>query len=80
MFLLKKKEMRKPECREGKESNKDMRKISRTAPTAISIQRKALAGGGPVTIFFRTNRKRKRKKPVQTALTGNISLVSATAC
>ena len=72
--------MRKPECREGKEKNQDMRKINRTASTAISVQRKALAGGEAVTIFFRTNRKRKRKRPVQTALTGSISPVSATAC
>lgn len=57
-----------------------MRKINRTAPTAISVQRKALAGGEAVTTFFRTNRKRKRKKPVQTALTGSIPPVSATVC
>lgn len=35
---IKNKEMRKPECREGKESDKDIRKINRTAPTAISVQ------------------------------------------
>ncbi len=40
----KKKEMRKPECREGKERNKDMRKINRTVPAAISVRRKAHAG------------------------------------
>ena len=72
--------MRKPECREGKESDKDMQKISRTAPTAIFTQRKALAGGEAVTISFRTNRRRKRWKPVQTVLTGSIFPVSATAC
>jgi hypothetical protein len=72
--------MRKPECREGKENNQDMRKISRTAPTAISVQRKALAGGINAIIFFQTNRKRKRKKPVQTVLTGCIFPVSATVC
>ena len=38
------KEMRKPECREGKERKQDMRKINRTAPTAISVKRKAPAG------------------------------------
>ena len=37
-------EMRKPECREGKERNESMRKINRTAPTAISVKRKASAG------------------------------------
>lgn len=37
-------EMRKPECREGKERNQDMRKINRTAPTAISVKRRASAG------------------------------------
>ena len=38
------KEMRKPECREGKERNQGMRKINRTVPTAISVKRKAHAG------------------------------------
>ena len=41
---VKNKEMRKPEYREGKEKNKGMRKINRTAPTAISVKRKASAG------------------------------------
>ena len=41
---IKNKEMRKPECREGKERNEGMRKINRTAPTAISVKRKASAG------------------------------------
>ena len=38
------KEMRKPECREGKERDQGMRKINRTVPTAISVKRKAHAG------------------------------------
>lgn len=37
-------EMRKPECREGKEKNESMRKINRTAPTAISVKRRVSAG------------------------------------
>ncbi len=44
LVMKKKKEMRKPECREGKERDKDMRKINRTVPTAISVKRKAHAG------------------------------------
>lgn len=37
-------EMRKPECREGKERNESMRKINRTAPIAIFVKRRVSAG------------------------------------
>ena len=72
------KEMRKPECREGKERNQDMRKINRTVPIAISVKRKASAGWINATTCSRRSRKRRRK-PVRTALTGNIPHASATA-
>ena len=76
---IKNKEMRKPEYREGKEKNKGMRKINRTALTAISVKRKASAGWKNATTCSRKSRKRRRE-PVRAVLMGRMPPVSASAC